>query len=142
MPGIYRVACDSCGLERLATESHAVVRREDGRDEVLPHPLERRTAEELTGKSWRQLTSAGRITYRYAAVCGRCGELAYVLAPGGRRRGHLWNLTRRPRRADQAEPCPSCGSFDLVPITDRRFAGAPCPACEPGRLAVKWAGIS
>jgi hypothetical protein len=73
VPGAFHVACETCDFERSASASDALVQLADGSEKICPHPLERRTAEEKTGVSWRHLVSTDRVRYRYAAICGYCG---------------------------------------------------------------------
>jgi hypothetical protein len=134
MPGIFRVACDSCDFERTASASVMLVELADGGEEICPHPMERRIAEEKTGEPWRQLVSSGRVRYRYSAMCGNCGELDYYEAAQRRRRGHIWSIVRQPTGGDLAVPCANCGQDELHLIAERRLRNVICPGCGAGHL--------
>lgn len=139
MPGLYRLSCESCDFSHEALESATFVRLADGAEELLPHPIERRRAKELTGQSWRRLRADGRILYRYAALCANCGTATY--APVTKIKGpHSWSITRNPVKEELTEPCPSCGEPTLCPLTDERLEREACPACGEGRLQVELVG--
>src|SRR5207253_9462177 len=100
MPGIFQLACGSCSYSVRGIMSLTSVVLDDGSEKICPHPCERMTAEEATGKNWSALTRAKRLTYRYAFVCLGCGRLDYygprdlsAEAPAG---GHIWSIVRHP----------------------------------------------
>ena len=140
MPGIFRVTCEACDFERTDSASVTMVILADGSEAICPHPGERLTAEEKTGESWRELVSAGRIAYRYSAICGHCGELDYYEVGG--RVGHIRSITHQPTAAELADTCASCGQAQLHPVADRRMEDVLCPHCGDGNLRSKLIAVS
>jgi hypothetical protein len=153
VPGIFRLACDSCEYSVEGITSRTSVILADGSSEkVCGHPLERRVAERTTGRSWSELVRANRIVYRYALVCLACGALDYYsaadLARGSVHRGHLANIVHlpSPRRARDCI-CRTCGARRLYPLVQPRGVVASlaqaaglrrqsvaCPRCHAGKL--------
>lgn len=161
MPGIYRMACGSCEYEVEGIMSITYVIKDDGSEEICPHPAEGSRAEKATGKSWGELSRANRIVYRYALVCLACGELDYYgprdSSPGARSGGHIGGIVHQPSSDDAAvHVCRSCGQMRLIPLCGdtgcllallelvrlRRKRIHACPRCNVGALRTELTAIS
>lgn len=131
MPPIYRFACNECdfalprgGGSFLAgtLAGTLAVTLEDGRRELLPHPVEFGTAHRLTGKSFDVLQAEGGIGSVTRCLCLSCLALA--------------DLDRERDRI----VCPHCGRTDLKPV--RELAGETCPQCGHGTIERRMIGFS
>jgi predicted nucleic-acid-binding Zn-ribbon protein len=144
MPGIFRVSCSHCDFTTSrAIAAETSVQMADGTEEVCPHPLERRIAEERTGLPWKRLTAEGRIRYRYAAVCASCGAVDYYEPEEPGRRGLARSIVAQPSHRDFAQtPCVHCGASRLYGIADRDIGTVDCPICGHGRLSTKLTAVS
>ena len=151
MPGVYRLACGGCDY-RVEGGSLTYVVLDDGSEAPCPHPGESRTAERLTGQSWKELADAGRIVYRYALACLECGEMDYYgpadLSQASRRESHLWSIVRQPTLEEaRRHECRACGRSAMYPLCGdtgllravarlirRTKESVPCPRCSEGTL--------
>lgn len=160
MPGIYQMACGSCDYSVQGIMSLTSVVLDDGSEKICPHPLERRTAEGATGKSWSALWHANRLVYRYALVCLACGKLDYYgprdLSPTVQAGGHIGSIVHQPNKLEaSAYSCKACGVKQLYPLCGQtgcllallQLFGffrekVMCPKCQKGLLRIEMVAIS
>ena len=145
MPHVIRVSCLNCGF---AQEEHiplTLVIADDGTEHICGHPGEKRQAERITGRDWRDLRRAGRILHRYALFCLACGAVDHYQTARPRsplRLGFIRAITFAPKPSDaKGIPCSTCGADRLRPLTGS-FAGVTCPMCEASELTSAVTGIS
>ena len=152
MPLIFAVHCTACDFKTASMSSAtAVVDLDSGEEAICPHPLERRTAEDLTGRGWPELVRAGRIGYQYPLTCKICGTTDYYRTSRSFRRGPfaglIGGITHVPSAEQAAKHvCLSCGKQgQLVAATKlgTKFwnAKAGCPKCHQA-LSVQILGRS
>ena len=145
MPHIVRVSCSACDFAKEEHIPLTLVVADDGTEHICGHPGEKREAERITKRQWRDLRRDGRILHRYALVCLACGavdhyETARPRSPS--RLGLIRAITFAPKPSDaQGIPCSACGAYSLRPLTGS-FAGVSCPICETGDLSSAVTGIS
>jgi hypothetical protein len=115
MPLIERFGCNQCEFQfptgwggyLYATDAH-------GARIVCPHPGEFEAAEEITGMSYEDAGSAGRVGAARHAVCLRCLQQFDI------------DLEK------DARSCPACKSPEIRTAADA--VGQPCPACKLGTV--------
>jgi hypothetical protein len=105
MPQIVRVSCSACDF---ATEKHiplTLVVADDGTEHICGHPGEKREAERITKRQWRELRRDGRILHRYALLCLACGAVDHyqTARPRSPSRLGLTGYEARLRRLPVAE---------------------------------------
>jgi predicted nucleic-acid-binding Zn-ribbon protein len=162
MPGIFQLTCEACDYSVLGGEACMSVVMDDGSETICSHPGERRCAERVTGKSWRQLARANRLIYRYALVCLSCGKMDYY-GPHDisqtQTGGHYSRYLHQPSlREAVAYSCKTCGVKQLYPLCGDMEKGCfylllgffhrepqkkvNCPKCRNGTLMLKMVGKS
>lgn len=143
MPAIVRVACAACEFAQAAHIPLTLVVDADGAEHICPHPGERRTAERITGVTWRELDRQNRILHRYALFCTTCGDVHhYAVRERKSRLGFIAAITLNPKQRDaEGVSCQSCGSSTLSPL-DASFADVPCPSCKQRALSSDIVGVA
>lgn len=123
MPPIYEFYCTSCELQLTrGWGGYHYVLLDDGRREVLPHPLEHLWAQQLTEEEIGSLIEQGRLGMVSFLICRQCVQVCEL------------DLERDMRR------CPRCGGRQLVDLLE--LVGQRCPACGRGRVQKRLIGIS
>jgi hypothetical protein len=145
MPQIIRVSCLNCGFAREEHIPLTLVVADDGTEHICRHPGEKREAERITRREWRDLRREGRILHRYALFCLACGAVDHYKAARPRspsRLGLIRAITFAPKPSDASGiPCSTCGADSLRPLTGS-FAGVSCLICDAGELTSAVTGIS
>ena len=85
----------------------------EGKEEVLPHPLEDRIALRITGKKLDELAKEGLIFFKDSKICLKCFEYESVC---------------------------NCENPDFIEIP--KLEGMECPKCKKGKIKKYRAGIS
>ncbi len=114
MPIIYKYYCNA-GCHFLI-KSHGLpfmCLKLDGREEILPHPIENSRAKKLTGKNLDELFKEGRIIFKPNRICLECL---------------------------QREKNCKCERPKLLEIS--KLKGATCPKCRKGKILKSLAGVS
>jgi hypothetical protein len=104
---VTRLHCPACAYHKLVLDGVLLVTRDDGVDEICPHPMEIRHAEGVTGRSVADLKKAGRLHGAAGTFCRTCGEVGYY-------------------RAGVASRCAACGPGTLEPIHHRSEMSGGC----------------
>lgn len=145
MPQIIRVSCSDCGYAKEAHIPLTLVVADDGSEHICGHPGERRQAERITQRDWRDLRRDGRILHRYALLCVACGEVDHYQTARPRspaRLGLIRAITFAPKPSDaEGIPCSTCSADSLRPLTGS-FNGVSCPICGAGELDNEVVGVS
>lgn len=126
MPLTYNYKCSLCGSREvkgkiLQGECDFVVRdtgpyqilQINGKEEILPHPLEEDKARSLTGKTLDQLAKEGRVFYKRREFCLKCLNIE--------------------------DKC-SCKKPSFLEISE--LEGMECPKCHKGKILKSQAGIT
>jgi hypothetical protein len=145
MPQIIHVSCSDCTFSKEAHIPLTLVVADDGTEHICGHPGEKREAERITQREWRDLRRERRILHRYALLCLACGAIDHYQTTRPRspsRLGLIRAITFAPKPSDaRGIPCSTCGAANLRPLTGS-FAGISCPICEAGELTSTVTGIS
>ncbi len=73
MPLVYRAECSHCKNSAGGHDVDVAVKLDDGRTEILRHPLETHDLERL-GYTWEKARMEGRLFWVFHYVCEGCGE--------------------------------------------------------------------
>lgn len=85
----------------------------DGKEEILPHPIEDTLAKSLTGKNLDELVKEGRVIFKHDRICLKCLQ--------------------------REKDC-KCEKADLIEIP--KLERMACPKCGKGKIIKASAGIS
>ena len=118
MPAIMRAFCDTCDYcTRLLSQSATFVVLDNGKEEVLGHPLESSDARKLTGKSLRKLAKENRLRYKYGLICRTCGEYGLYENPCAKKAGHIRSIVGSISATDADEmECIHCGNKGMQSV--------------------------
>lgn len=112
---IERLGCDRCEFQfPTGWGGYLYATDANGARVVCPHPGEFEAAEGITGMSYEDAESAGRVGAARHAVCLQCLHQFDI------------DLEKDVRR------CPACASYEIQ--TAAEAEGQPCPACKAGTI--------